>query len=134
MESLPNFGSRMGSITTITKALVAKDVSQGVDWVESLPATEVGANAYQEIAHAWFKQDPLAVSEWAGQLPEGVPRDGAARALVDDLIKGSRADFAAAEAWALSINQGRSTYMLGRVYRAWLSHDRPAGLVEKLTH
>jgi hypothetical protein len=92
----------------IAAALSAKDVDQGLQFANSLPA---GAQerAFREVVEQWMERgrgkDSLAASEYVKNLPAGPTRDAGAVAIAREIV---REDPASAIAWVNVIQEPES--------------------------
>ena len=126
-EQLPS-AERREVTDALVRSLAQSDFGQARQWFASVPEADRGVDGYKALTSEWVKRDSMAASEWVGGLQPGTERDGAAVALVGELIFGNTPDLDSAMEWAESIgDQGQRDSWLRTVFVRMVSENPEAG-------
>lgn len=104
VDSIPDLESKHSARLTAVAAISAEDPESAARYLSAdQNLDEVGPQTLiTNIAQNWLERDPLAASQWIGNLKPGIGRDGSVAKLVENLLnKGG--DRQLAKNWANQI-------------------------------
>lgn len=113
------------SVSRMLRTLAAEDVTQAVDWFETLGPADQNPDAWITVSGLWFDKDPQAAGEWVYAASPGSGRDTAASNFAGKLA--DQSNFDAALQWSAVITDPATREgSLTATFERWLANDRPA--------